>query len=96
MLFDRDYPLHQAADDRPAVESFQQMFHVPDKKTVTRFYQTSVNFVNYMKSLIRPDIKENIEFLMEQNPIGYNESLKSYSVVNSSIVLDFFGTKSED
>jgi len=96
VLFDRDYPLHQASSDRPAVESFKQMFHVPDKKMVTKFHETFYNFVNYMKSLFPEEQRGGIEFLMDQNPIGYNENLKAYSNVYNEFALDFFGIGRND
>lgn len=97
ILYDKDYPLHPIEKDRPAIESIKQMWHRPNLNKVEKAYQVSKSFVKYLESLIHPDLISDLSFLIDQNPIGYNEGIGAYSSVNNPISLDFFaGMKEKD
>lgn len=88
--FDSEFPLHSVSKDRPAVDTFKQIYHRPDFQTVQKSYQTANNFVAYIQSLIHPEIKKTMLYIIEQNPISYNESRGMYSSVFTPMSLDFF------
>lgn len=90
IFYDRDYPLQPAEKNRPAVEAIIQTYHHPDMDTVRKAYETSNHFVIMIESLIENEIRDSIHFLMEQNPIGYNEMKGVYSSVHMPVSLDFF------
>lgn len=90
IYYDRDYPLHPVEERRPAIEALIQTFHHPDMDTVRKAYETSNDFITMVESLFEPTLKGNLCFLIEQNPIGYNESIGIYSSVYTPISLDFF------
>ena len=96
ILYDDDYPLHPTDADRPAVESIKQMFHKPEFEKVKNAYEVSQAFVNYLESLIYPELRDNLKFLLAQNPIGYNESSGAYSAVNNPTSIDFFAGLEEE
>lgn len=88
--YDRDYPLHQVTENRPAIDAAINTYHHPDLITVKKAYETSNKFVEMIEGLFIPKIKGNLKFLIQQNPIGYNENKGIYSAVYSPIALDFF------
>jgi hypothetical protein len=88
--FDSDFPLHTVSRDRPAIDTIKQIYHRPDFDTVKKAYETTNNFVNYIESLIHPYAKKSVLFILEQNPISYNESRGVYSSVFTPTSLDFF------
>lgn len=90
VAFDNDFPLHSVSKGRPAVDTVKQIFHRPDFKTVQKAYQTANNFVKYIQSLIHPQLRKSILYILEQNPISYNESRGVYSSVYTPMSLDFF------
>lgn len=90
IYYDRDYPLHPLGDHRPAVEAMIQTYHHPSLDTVRNAYETSNNFVSMLQSLIIEKLRESIQHLIEQNPIGFNETRKVYSSVYMPASLDFF------
>lgn len=90
IFYDRDYPLHQVEQNRPAIDAIIKTYHQPDMSTVQNAYQISSKFVMMVESLLIPEIKSNLQFLIEQNPIGYNETKGIYSAVYTPIALDFF------
>ncbi|WP_375577726.1 hypothetical protein ABWH96_11770 [Marivirga tractuosa] len=96
ILYDDNYPLHPTDADRPAIESIKKMFHKPEFKKVKNAYEVSRAFVNYLESLIHPEVRDSIRFLLDQNPIGYNENTGAYSAVNNPASIDFFGGFKED
>jgi len=96
ILYDHDYPLHPTDADRPAIESIKQMFHKPEFKKVKSAYKVSQAFVNYLESLIHPELRDNLKFLLNQNPIGYNENSGAYSAVNNPMSIDFFAGLEEE
>lgn len=96
VAFDSDIPLHSVSQDRPAVETFKQIFHRPDFDTVKKAYETANNFVLYIESLIHPQVKKSVLHVLEQNPISYNESRQTYSSVFTPLSLDFFNIDDEN
>jgi hypothetical protein len=92
IYYDRDYPLQPAEKNRPAIEATIKTYHHPDIDTVRKAYETSNNFVLMLQSLIHKEIRDSLLFLVEQNPIGYNEARGVYSSVYMPAALDFFTT----
>lgn len=90
VFYDRDYPLHQVGEHRPAIDSLIQTFLHPDISTVRKAYETSNNFVKMIELLFVPQLRDDLLFLIEQNPIAYNESKGMYSSVYTPFSLDFF------
>jgi hypothetical protein len=94
--FDCDFPLHTVSKDRPAIDTIKQIYHRPDFDTVNKAYETTKNFVNYIQSLIHPNVKNFVLFIMEQNPISYNELRGVYSSVFTPMSLDFFNVNNKE
>lgn len=92
IFYDNDYPLHPTEESRPAIQSIKQMYHRPDLETVKKVKQTSENFINHLIDLIKPEVKDDLIFLMNQNPIGYNEASGVYSSVFNPTKIDFFAS----
>ena len=92
IYYDRDYPLNPVDEHRPAIEAIRKTFHNPDFDTVKKAFETSNKFVNMMVDLFDKDFKKDLLLLIEENPIGYNETKGIYSSVFMPIALDFFGT----
>lgn len=90
IYYDHDYPLQPVETNRPAIEAAIKTYHHPDIGTVRNAYETSKNFVLMLQSLIREELQESLLFLVEQNPIGYNETRGTYSSVYMPASLDFF------
>lgn len=40
--------------------------------------------------MLTPDIKESVVFLMDHNPIRFNENRNVYSAVINQLVIDFY------
>ncbi len=95
VFFDGDFPLHPTSKDSPAVEAFKQVFHRPDFKTVKTAYDTSIAFVDYMQSLFIKEYSKSVPFLLETNPLGYNETKKVYSAIYNQVIVDFYCPKPE-
>lgn len=90
VFFDGDYPLHPTSKEAPAVDSFRQIFHRPDPKTIKKSYEAANRFVDYLQSLFVPEYKDSIIYLIGHNPIGYNETRKVYSAIYNQLVIDFY------
>lgn len=90
IYYDHDYPLYPVEKNRPAIEATKKTYHHPNIDTVGKAYETSNNFVKMLESLIHAEIRDEILFLVEQNPIGYNEARGLYSSVYTPTSLDFF------
>lgn len=90
ILYDRDYPLHKVEANRPAIDAAINTYHHPNQQEVHKAYETANNFVEMVKKLFIPEMQGNLQFLIEQNPIGYNENKGVYSAVYSPVALDFF------
>ncbi|WP_333624543.1 hypothetical protein [Sphingobacterium siyangense] len=90
IYYDRDYPLHPLQENRPAIESIKHTFHHPDFSTVRKAYETSNSFVEMIEELFHKEIKQSLLNLIQQNPIGYNETKGMYSAIHMPIALDFF------
>ncbi|SUJ25734.1 Uncharacterised protein [Sphingobacterium multivorum] len=90
IYYDRDYPLLSLAENRPAIESIKHTFHHPDLVTVHKAFETSNSFVTMIENLIHKEIKDDLLYLIQQNPIGYNESKNMYSAVYMPFAIDFF------
>lgn len=88
--FDCAFPLHTISKDRPAIDTIKQIYHRPDFDTVKKAYETTNNFVSYIQSLIHPKVKKSVLFVLEQNPISYNELRGVYSSIFNPVSLDFF------
>lgn len=93
VFFDSDFPLHSVSKGRPAVDTVKQIYHRPDFVTVQKAYQTAQNFVTYVQSLIHPELKKTVLYILDQNPISYNETRGIYSSVYTPMSLDFFNIK---
>ncbi|RZJ91151.1 MAG: hypothetical protein EOO20_05955 [Chryseobacterium sp.] len=96
IYYDRDYPLQPAEKNRPAIEATKNTYHHPDIDAVRKAYETSNNFVLMLQSLIHEEIRDSLLFLVEQNPIGYNEARGVYSSVYMPGSLDFFSMLKSD
>lgn len=96
IYYDHDYPLQPVETNRPAIEAAKKTYHHPDIDTVRNAYETSKNFVLMLQSLIHEELQENLLFLVEQNPIGYNEARGTYSSVYMPASLDFFTMMKSD
>jgi len=90
--FDGNFPLQQTAGNAPAIDFYIQAFHNPDYKIVKKSYNASCQFVDYLQSLFISEYKDDIMHLFGQNPIGYNETKKMYSSVNTPNSIDFYMT----
>ncbi|WP_207424970.1 hypothetical protein [Pedobacter sp. SYSU D00535] len=90
IYYDRDYPLHPLEKNRPAIDSIIKTFHQPDFAAVKKAYETSGKFITMIEDLFIPELKQSLQFLIEQNPIGYNETKGIYSAINMPMSLDFF------
>jgi hypothetical protein len=96
VFFDNDFPLHPISKDAPAIESLKQVFHRPDFKTVDKSYKTVNNFIKYIESLFKPEYTKGLIFILSQNPIGFNENTKAYSVIYNQQSPDFYLSTKED
>ncbi|MCY1547447.1 hypothetical protein D9M68_835110 [compost metagenome] len=96
IYYGHDYPLQPVETNRPAIEAAKKTYHHPDIDTVRNAYETSKNFVLMLQSLIHEELQENLLFLVEQNPIGYNEARGTYSSVYMPGSLDFFTMMKSD
>lgn len=97
IFYDRNYPLHPTEENRPAVEATKQTYLKPDLETVRKAYETSNKFVRMVESLILPQLRSRLSFVITQNPIGYNETKGIYSAVYMPNSIDFFMSgKSDD
>ena len=90
IFYDRDYPLNHREENRPAIDAIIKTYHHPDINAVRKAYDVSNKFVIMLESLFFEDIKEELQFLISQNPIGYNVKKGIYSVVYTPTALDFF------
>jgi hypothetical protein len=90
ILYDRDYPLHQVEENRPAIDAIIKTYHNPNIHTVHQAYEISNQFVTMVENLFIPEMKNGLQFLVDQNPIGFNETKAVYSAVYTPIALDFF------
>lgn len=90
VYYDRDYPLHQIEKNRPAIDAVIKTYHQPDMDSVRKAYETSQKFVEMIQSLFIDELKSNLIFLIQQNPIGYNETKGVYSAVYTPNAVDFF------
>jgi hypothetical protein len=90
ILYDRDYPLHQLEKYRPAIDAIIKTYHQPNMHTVHQAYEISNEFVAMVERLFIPEMKNSLKFLVDQNPIGFNETKGIYSAVYTPIALDFF------
>ncbi len=89
VYFDHDFPLHEISKYRPSIEAFKQLFHTVDMKTIKKAYDTANNFVTYLGSLFTPGLKDHLNHLLEQNPIGYNTVRQTYAVIYKEFVIEF-------
>ncbi len=96
IYYDRDYPLFQIEKSRPAIDALIKTYHQPNMDMVREAYDTSQKFVGMIQSLFINEAKENLIFLMQQNPIGYNETKGVYSSVYNPNAVDFFTGFNED
>lgn len=96
IYFDKDFPVFPNYDEMPAIEAMKMTYHNPTFEKVKTAYESGKNFIGYIESLIRPEIREMILFFMNQNPIGFNEKRKIYTVVYSEPVAMFYGIKNKD
>ncbi|MET3606977.1 hypothetical protein ABIC74_000819 [Mucilaginibacter rubeus] len=88
--YDGEYPLHPIEKNRPAIEALIKTYHQPDIYTVKKAFDTSNKFVSMIESLFINELKDNLRFLIEQNPIGFNEHSGVYSAVYTPNAVDFF------
>lgn len=95
IYYDRNYPLLPIEENRPAINATIKTYHQPDIVTVKKAYDVSNNFICMIESLFNPEVKESLIFLIQQNPIGYNESKSVYSSVYMPTALDFFTGSNE-
>lgn len=89
VYFDRNYPLFEVTGCSAIVDSIKNVFHRPDYNIVTKAYKTSNDFVDYVISLMRVDMKETFLRVIDVNPIGFNEVKQIYSIISSQVNSDF-------
>lgn len=92
IYFDNDFPVFPNYDEMPGIEAMKMTYHNPTFDKVKTAYESGNKFISYIETLIKPDIREMVLYLMNQNPIGFNEKLKVYSAVYSEIAIMFYGT----
>ncbi len=89
VFFDDMYSLLDSKSGNPVAERMKNIFLQPDFKTVENAYKTSLEFVDYIMSLIHPDVKTGIERIIQENPIGFNTKTHKYSAVYKSDIQFF-------
>ena len=92
VYFDGDFPVYPNYDETPGIEAMKKTYHNPTFEKVKTSYESAEKFIVYIESLIRPDIRELVLYLMNQNPIGFNEKRKVYSAIYSEVAVMFYAT----
>ncbi|WP_282160853.1 hypothetical protein [Ulvibacterium marinum] len=92
VFYDGDYPLHRIEESRPAIQSIIKMYHTPELEKVRKAKEASEKFVKYILRLINQEVRSDLIFLINQNPIGYNETSGMYSSVFNPSSVDFFAS----
>lgn len=89
VYFDRDFPVFPAYKYSPIIENISRIYQIPDFKQIKFAYNSSNEFVKYIKSLfIEHDMANAITMILGQNPIGFNEESKNFSAIFSNILID--------
>lgn len=96
IYFDNDYPIYPSSSETPLIEGIKLSYHIPNFDQIKNSYEAANQFISYIESLIIEDYRESILFFMKQNPIGYNEKRKQYSVVYNYEPMMFYMIEKND
>jgi hypothetical protein len=92
IYFDETFPLHPVLKDAPSINTIYNIFHNPTYKAVCQAYNAGVKIIEYISSLLDSNYKESVLLIIDQNPIGFNETRKLYSMIYSASSIDFYMT----
>lgn len=94
--FDGLFPVFPEYKDSPLIFNIERNYHNPSKEDIKEANKVSKDFVNYIYSLTNPKHLDRLLLIMNQNPIGYNESKKMYSAIFENLYVDFFPVFNDD
>ncbi len=94
--FDEMFPVFPNYANGTIVQSIERGYHIPYKAEIRKADQTSKKFVEYLFSLTTETYRKRLTFLMNQNPIGYNERKKIYSAIFENIEYDMYPSFDEE
>ena len=81
-LFDKDEPLDLA------LMNLERFSPTPDE-SMTNF-EKAKSFVEYLRTLVSPGLRDVVDQMTEANPLGFNVGARRYSVLFPDIVAMFF------
>lgn len=90
IFFDNDFPVFGSDDVPWGFEEIRREFHNPSFELVKWSYDVTRDFIKYIEGLINEKIREQIVYLANQNPIGFNENKQVYSAIFREDMFNFY------
>lgn len=81
VYFDDDYPLLDSPNHNFIVDTVELSFHNPSRETVLNCYETSKNFVSYLRSLMDPRMISFVNEIQDLSVITQNRKTRNHSVI---------------
>jgi hypothetical protein len=94
--FDIDFPVFPTLSEMPGIEHIKNTHHNPSIDKVRKSYESAKDFILFIQSLIKPELKDFIIYLMSRNPISFNERKKVYSAISGDVSVTFFAQMKDD